>query len=249
VFGPLFFPADPNAVDYAEKLRPPGAAHLLGTDNAGRDMLARTIVGTKTSLGAAMIVFTLTTLTGLAVGLVAGFAGGWLDTLIARIIDVFLGLPTLVLALAIVGALGPSLRNLIIAMTFGSWAYLARIARSLVLGARNRPDVIAARLAGVGGFRIALGHVIPGVVAHLLIAATIGLGLVILDLAALSFLGLGAQPPTAEWGQMLADSRFEISQSPWMIIGPGLGIVLAVAAATLISDALRDIADPTRRAL
>ncbi|SEF18957.1 ABC transporter permease [Jiangella alba] len=239
--------ADPNQTSYDTQLAPPSSEHLLGTDQAGRDQLARVVAGAQTTLGAALAVFVLVGVIGVVVGMVAALAGGWVDTVISRFVDLLLGLPSLVLALAIVGTLGPSLRNVIIALTVSGWAYLARLARSHALGAHDRPDVIAARMAGVGRVRIAVGHVLPGVTVQVAIAATMELSAIILGLSALSFLGLGVQPPTAEWGQMLAESRFALTQMPTLALGPGLAVMLAVGAAVLISEALRDVVDPAWR--
>jgi nickel transport system permease protein len=244
--GPLFT-ADPNQTDYTAKLEAPSSEHLLGTDQAGRDQLARVVSGARTTLGAAAIIFALSSAIALLVGTIAGLAGGWVDTVLSRLIDVLLGLPSLVVALAIVGALGPSYQNLILAMTVVGWAYLARLARSHVLGANDRPDVVAARMAGVGPVRRAFGHVLPGVTVQVMIAATMELSAIILGLSSLSFLGLGVQPPTAEWGQMLAETRFAVTDMPILALGPGLGIVLSVAAAVLVSEALRDVVDPAWR--
>lgn len=239
--------ADPNQTSYDTQLAPPSSEHLLGTDQAGRDQLARVVAGAQTTLGAALAVFVLVGVIGVVVGMVAALAGDWVDTVISRIVDLLLGLPSLVLALAIVGTLGPSLRNVIIALTVSGWAYLARLARSHALGAHDRPDVVAARMAGVGRVRIAVGHVLPGVTVQVAIAATMELSAIILGLSALSFLGLGVQPPTAEWGQMLAESRFALTQMPTLALGPGLAVMLAVGAAVLISEALRDVVDPAWR--
>lgn len=244
VLGPVLT-ADPDTADFANKLQGPSAEHLLGTDEAGRDQLARIAAGARTTLGAAAAIFVLTTTIGLALGSTAGLAGGLVDSLLSRLVDVMLGIPSLILALAVVGALGPSLRNLIIAMTLGGWAYPARLARSYVLGANQRPDVVAARMAGVGPLRRAFGHVLPGVVAQLMIAATLELSSIILGLSALSFLGLGVQPPTAEWGRMLAESRDVVNRAPELALAPGLAIMAAVAASLLISEALRDVTDPS----
>ncbi|WGX99281.1 ABC transporter permease [Nocardioides sp. L-11A] len=243
--GPLLL-GDPNATDYGDKLAAPSWEHPLGTDLAGRDMLARTLVGGRLSLGIAGLVSLTTLLTGLVLGLVAGLAGGWVDKVLSRVFDVLLGLPTLVVALAVVGALGPGLVNLVLALTVIGWAFLARLARNEVLGARHRPDVVAARMAGVPAYRIAWSHVVPNVVLVLLVAVTAAFTEVVLALAGLSFLGLGAQPPTAEWGRMLAETRSSLTIAPWLVLGPGVGLCLSIAGMLLLSDALRDVADPTR---
>lgn len=243
--GPLLA-ADPDQPDYADQLAPPSAAHWLGTDQAGRDLLARTVAGARTSLGAALLVMVIAAAVGLLVGTIAGTVGGPVDTVLTRITDVMLGLPPLVLTLALVGVLGPGFGNLVLAMAATNWAVLARLARSVARGSARRPDVIAARMAGVGPVRAALGHVVPVTAAQVSVAATLGLGEAVLILGGLSFLGLGAAPPTAEWGTMLATGRTTFAYAPWQLIGPGAGIVVAVAAAALISDALRDVTDPGR---
>ncbi|WP_226369855.1 ABC transporter permease [Pseudonocardia oceani] len=244
--GPLFVP-DPALPDYADQLAPPGAEHWLGTDESGRDLLARSIAGARTSLGAALLVMTIAAVIGLVVGTVAGTFGGVVDAVLTRVTDVLLGLPTLVLTLAVVAVLGPGFANLVLAMSVTGWAWLARLARSVARGSDLRPDVIAARMAGVGRLRVALGHVLPAAATQVAVAATLGLGETVLALGGLSFLGLGAQPPTAEWGNMLATGRTTFAYAPWQLVGPGLGLVLSVTAAALISDALRDAADPSRR--
>lgn len=240
--GPVLV-GDPNAAHYTQQLSPPSWAHWLGTDANGRDMVARTVYGARTSFQAALLVFAITTVIGVGVGVPAGLLGGVWDTVVSRAGDVMLGLPGLVMALAIVGALGPGFTNLVLAMTVTGWAGLARISRSLALGSRHRLDVLAARMAGVGEVRIIGGHILPSVASHCLIAATVGLGQTILGLAGLSFLGLGVQPPTAEWGSMLNEARSDLDAAPWLLLGPGLGLVVAVTSVTVLSDALRDCAD------
>ncbi|GAB3481002.1 ABC transporter permease [Amycolatopsis cihanbeyliensis] len=244
--GPLLA-RDPAATDYANQLAAPSWEHWLGTDHAGRDSFARTVAGAYNSLGAALLVFTISTLVGLLLGAAAGLLGGVFDLVLNRFVDILLGLPSLVLSLAVIGALGPGFGTLILAMCLTEWARLAKLARAHTLGSAQRPEVIAARMAGAGPLRAAVGHVLPGTVVQVLIAATLNLGEIVLFLASLSFLGLGAQPPAAEWGNMIAESRASYAVAPWLLIGPGLGIVLCIAGATLISDALRDCTDPAGR--
>lgn len=240
--GPMLT-VDPNAPDYTEKLQAPGSEHWLGTDVAGRDLLARTLAGARTSLGASLLVMVTVTAIGLVVGVIAGATGGIVDRVLSRVIDVMLGLPSLVMTLALVAMLGPSFVNLIIAMALTGWAGLAKLARAYTQSARTRPDVVAARMAGAGRVRIALGHVLPGAFSFVVVASTLRLGSTVVELAGLSFLGLGAQPPIAEWGAMLNDSRQSLTSAPFLLIGPALGLTLTVLAATILSDALRDVAD------
>lgn len=244
VVGPLLVPFEPNEPDYTDKLARPGAGHLLGTDRAGRDLLARTLVGARTSLGAALIVMAIVTVIGLLVGVFSATAGGVVDRTLNRLTDVVMGLPELVLTLAIVGMLGPTFVNLVLSMSATGWAGLAKLARAHTLGAGRRPDVIAARMAGASPVRIAVGHVLPGAASLVLVASTLRLGTTVVSLAGLSFLGLGAQPPTAEWGKMLSDSRETLAAAPFQIIGPGLGLTLTVLGAILVSDAMRDVSEP-----
>ena len=242
VVGPSLV-GDPDATRFTEQLLPPSARFPLGTDSAGRDVLARTVYGARVSLLAALVVFAITTTIGITVGVTVALAGGRIDAFLCRCCDVMLGLPSLVMALAIVGALGPGLTNLVLAMSLTGWAGLAKLCRSLALDCRHRGDVIAARMAGVSPTRIAVGHILPSVLVYGLISATLGLGETVLGLAGMSFLGLGVQPPTAEWGSMLNSSRIDLAVAPWLLIGPGVGLILIVTSVTLISDALRDCVD------
>jgi ABC-type dipeptide/oligopeptide/nickel transport system permease subunit len=229
---------DPDATDYANRLVAPGLAHPLGTDQAGRDVLARAAAGVRTSLGAAVLVTVISAAAGLVVGVVAALAGGVVDAVLSRVVDVVLAVPQLVLALAVVGVLGPGLTNLVVAMALAGWAPLARYARTFAAGLLNRPFVVAAELAGVPRPLAALRHVVPATTSGVMAVATLGLGEVVLGLAGLSFLGLGVAPPTAEWGQMVAESRTVAATAPWLVVVPGMLIVVSVACASLLGDAL-----------
>ena len=244
LFGPLVVSHPPDQLALAEKLRPPSPTHLLGTDQFGRDQFARLLEGGRRSLGAAILVLAGSLLISLSLGLTAGMASGVVDAAIMRVVDVILALPRLVLALAVVGMLGPGFPNLLLALTLSSWAFNARIARSLVLSAHARPDVIAAEMAGIPTATIVIGHILPGVIAQLLVVATLEMGEIIVGLSSLSFLGLGAQPPTAEWGSMLSDSRVFFDTAPWLLASPACAIIASVSAANLLGDAIRDAADP-----
>jgi peptide/nickel transport system permease protein len=239
VIGPYFTP-DPNATNYAQQLLAPGLHHWLGTDGDGRDELARTFTGMRTTFSAAAVIFALSTTAGLLLGGISGYLGGPFDAFVGRIIDVLLGLPSIIVALAVVGALGVGFWNLVAAISFTGWAYIARVARSQVLGSRTRLDVTAARLAGIGELSLFVSHVLPATLATIAVVSASTVADTILSLAGLSFLGLGAQPPTAELGEMLSDSRGNLASCPWLAIGPSVVLVLAVAAAILLSDALRD---------
>jgi peptide/nickel transport system permease protein len=246
VVGPMLT-HDPNVPDYANQLQAPGHGHVLGTDAAGRDLLARTMTGARNSLRTVALVFTLATTIGLLVGALAGFARGPVDAVLSRVIDVLMSLPQLIVALAIVGTLGVGAGHLTFALVATSWAYSARLARSLVLDSHRRLDVVSARMAGVHPVTILLTHVVPGTVGTVLVQASAQIGEIVLNLAGLSFLGLGAQPPTAELGQMLAEAQSSIASAPWQLLGPSAVIVLTVAAGMLLSDALRSASDPGLR--
>lgn len=233
----------PERMNLSEKLLPPSRQHLLGTDQYGRDQLARILDGSRRSVGAAVLVLAGVLIAGLTAGIAAGMIGGWVETIAMRSIDVMLAIPSLVLALAISGLLGAGYGNLLLALTISNWAYYARLARSYVRLSRNRPDVIAARMAGIGWLRATAGHIVPGVAVRLAIVATLDLGTIIIGFASLSFLGLGVQPPEAEWGAMLAESRFYFSTAPWLLIAPATAIFLSVVAANLIGNALREAND------
>jgi ABC-type dipeptide/oligopeptide/nickel transport system permease subunit len=243
LFVPLVSFSLPEHISLSDKLSPPSLEHLLGTDQFGRDQLVRIADGGRRSLGAAVLVLGGTLLVSLFVGITVGMIGGIVESVTMRIVDVFLALPSLVLALAVVGVLGVGFRNLMLALILSSWAYYARLARSYVQLARDRNDVIVDRLAGVSWSRIATGHIVPGVVTQLAVVATLDLGGIIVGVSGLSFLGLGVQPPDAEWGAMLAESRLFFTTAPWLLLAPGLAIFLAVISANLTGNALRDAAD------
>lgn len=244
LLGPLLVGHSATELALDDKLAAPDATHWLGTDQFGRDQLARILEGGQRSLGAAGLVLAGALVISLTIGITAGMAGPVVDAVAMRVVDVLLALPGLILALAIVGVLGPSFANLVLALVISSWAYYARLARSYVLAARSRGDVLAARMAGIGWPRIVVGHIVPGVASQLMVVATLDLGGVIVAIAGLSFLGLGVQPPDAEWGAMLSETRLYFSTAPWLLIGPAVATLLAVTAANLVGDALRDVAAP-----
>jgi peptide/nickel transport system permease protein len=231
---------DPNRPDYTDQLAAPSSAHWLGTDAAGRDAFARLVAGTRASLRAVAIVFLASTAIGMLLGALAGYLRGAVDAVLSRVIDVALSLPSLIVALAIVGALGVGAGNLVLALVATGWAYPARITRSLVLDSHTRLDILAARMAGIGRVRILRTHVLPGTVAAVLVAVTATIAETVLALAGLSFLGLGAQPPHAELGQLLTESQTSLHSAPWLLAGPTVMVAAMTAAAMLLSDALRD---------
>ncbi|HEX2038069.1 MAG TPA: ABC transporter permease [Chloroflexota bacterium] len=245
LIGPFFLPYDPAATNVLEKLQPPSAAHPLGTDYLGRDLLSRTIDGAHRSLGTAVLVMLSVIAVSLCFGSLAGFFGGAVDALIMRVVDVMLGLPSLVLALALVGTLGPSLSTLMLALTVAQAPWYIRLIRTMVLRERERPYVLVARVHGAGHLAIIWRHILPTVLGQVAVVATLDLGGVVLAVAGMSFLGLGVQPPLAEWGAMLNDGRITFSLRPLLMIVPGACIFATVLAANLFGDALRDVLDPT----
>lgn len=246
LIGPLFTAA-PDLVNVADRLAGPSAQHLFGTDNLGRDTFTRILNGGRTSLLAAITVTAAITLIGIAVGLVSGYYGGWVDAAIMRIVDVLLALPRLVLALAVTGILGPSLPNLMLAIIAVGWADYSRIVRSLVLALRERPFVESARAVGARRSRIVVRHIAPNLLGQVIVLSTLDFGAVLLTLSGLSFLGLGVRPPTPEWGSMLAEGKNFLDRSPQLMLYPGAAIAIVVLGFNLLGDGLRDLLDPRVR--
>jgi peptide/nickel transport system permease protein len=244
---PLIAPADPLKQVLSTRLNPPSAEHWLGTDQLGRDLLSRMIYGARISLLIGGVVVGLAASLGTFVGLVAGYTGGLLDEGLMRLTDVFFAFPALILAMAISGALGPSLTNAMIAIAVVSWPVYARLVRAQVLSLRAREFVEASRGLGASAGRIMWGHILPNTLAPLLVQASFDMGGAILSAAGLSFIGFGTQPPTAEWGVMISEGRNFIVTHPWLSLFPGIAILLTVAAFNLIGDGLRDALDPALR--
>jgi peptide/nickel transport system permease protein len=249
MFAPFLAPHDPAAVDATARLAGSSADHPLGTDELGRDVLSRLLFGARWSLGIAALATAVVTVVGIAIGLVAGFYGGLVDSLIMRVVDVLLAFPRLLLYLAIVGTLGPGIRNVFLALIAISWAEEARIVRGLVASARQRDYVAAAVALGATDRRVMVRHILPNVISPVVVLASLQVGGVILALAALGFFGLGAQPPTPEWGTMINQSRLYLLSEPRLMAYPGLAITLAVLGFNLLGDGLRDALDPRTRRL
>ena len=241
---PLVAPHDPTTVDARAILAPPSGEHWLGTDNLGRDTFSRLIYGARWSLGAAALAATAIVLIGITVGLIAGYFGGLIDDVLMRVVDVLLAFPSLVLALAIVGTLGPSLRNVMIGMVAVWWVDYARVIRGLTMGLRERDFVTSAHCAGASAPHLIVRHLLPNVVPSVIVLATLELRTLMLAISGLSFLGLGAQPPTPEWGTMLNDGRPFFQRAPQLMLYPGVAITLVVVGCNLVGDGLRDVLDP-----
>ena len=247
VAAPILAPSDPNAQDVLNQFRSPSAHHLLGTDQFGRDELSRIIFGARVSVLISVAVGAAVLAIGVLVGTISGLAGGVIDGAIMRTVDVFLAFPALLLALAIAGTLGPGLFNLALAMTAVWWADYARIVRGLVLAVKEQPYVESARALGVTRARLILRHVLPNIASPVVVLATLQTARLLLTLAALSFLGLGVGPPTAEWGAMLNDGKNFLDTAPQLMLYPGLAITITALGFNLLGEGLRDVLDPSLR--
>jgi peptide/nickel transport system permease protein len=241
---PLLAPYSPTAADPANQLLPPSLAHPAGTDLFGRDVWSRLLWGGRLSLAAGILAVTLAALPGSLLGLLAGYSGGWLDALLMRLVDMLLAFPSLLLALALVAWLGPGLVSAALAVGLAGLPRFARLIRAATLGVRSELYIEAARVVGCRPERILLHHVAPNVRGVIIVLGSLELGYALLNIGALSFLGLGAQPPTPEWGAMLAEGRGLLRDAPWVATAPGLAITLTVLAFNLLGDALRDALDP-----
>src|SRR5215210_7282968 len=251
VFAPLIAPYDPLQQDLAGKFAPPSRAHLMGQDELGRDILSRVIYGARISLSAGLAAVAIATAAGTMIGLVAGYFGGWSDSVLMRLMDVLLAFPSILLAIVIVSILGASLTNAMLAIGVVFIPQMARVVRSSVISVRERDYIEAERALGAGNAQIVFSGVLPNSMAPLIVQATLTLATAILDVAALSFLGLGARAPTPEWGAMLTDAFRAgygvFQQGQHAIIFPGIAIALSVLAVNFIGDGLRDALDPRRR--
>jgi peptide/nickel transport system permease protein len=241
---PWLSPVDPIKTAPREALKGPGAAHVLGTDQYGRDVLSRVLHGARISLVVGLVSVSIALALGVPVGLAAGYRAGRLDALLMRVMDVMLAFPGVLLALAIVSVLTPSLANLMIAVGLAAVPTYARLVRGSVLAAKQNLYVEAARAVGCRDVLVVRRYILPNVVAPVIVTATLGMGTAILSAAALSFLGLGSQPPQPEWGRMLSEGRDYLREAWWISTFPGVGIMLTVLAMNLLGDGLRDVLDP-----
>lgn len=247
IFAPFFAPYDPIEQNLKYRLSPPSFEHFLGTDQFGRDMLSRLIFGIKTSLTTGVIAALLSMVIGVSLGLVAGYFGGIIDDIVMRFTDIVLSFPSIVLTLAIAGVLGPSLINIVIALVVVGWTQYTRVVRGSVLSLKEQDFILAAKVIGSKNTRIIVRHILPNCTGPIIVMMTLSMGVKILSIAGLSFLGLGAQPPTAEWGMMLKQGVTFMGTAPHLTIFPGLSIMLTVLAFNLLGDGLRDLFDPKMR--
>ena len=246
ILGEVVAPYDPYGKGdiINNKLKAPSANHILGTDDQGRDLFSRILAGTRVSLQVAVVVLSISVAVGVVVGCIAGFFGGMVDEVLMRLTDMFLAFPALVLAIAISASLGPSLRNTMIALSTVFWPWYARLVRGQVLSIRERDYVEAARSIGLPPARIMARHILPNAISVVIIQVTLDVGYAILVTSSLSFVGLGAQPPSAEWGLMLSNARSHFRDAWWFITFPGVALSLTVFAFNILGDGLQDALDP-----
>jgi peptide/nickel transport system permease protein len=244
---PLLATQSPVAQDLAARLRPPSAAHWFGTDELGRDIYSRIVYGARITLTIVGLVVIMVAPVGLLVGTVAGYLGGWVDVVLMRVTDIFLAFPRLILALAFVAALGPGIENAVIAIALTTWPPYARIARAETLTLRNSDFISAARLQGASAARIVWRYVVPLCLSSVIVRVTLDMAGIILTAAGLGFLGLGAQPPSPEWGAMISSGRRFILDQWWVATVPGLAICIVSLGFNLLGDGLRDVLDPKQR--
>jgi peptide/nickel transport system permease protein len=254
VLAPVLAPANPTQAGFSTRVRPPAilgtaSGFVLGSDNLGRDILSRLLYGGQLSLSLAASAVVFSAVIGVAAGLLSGYAGGWMDDAIMRVVDVQLAFPVILLAIAVVAVVGTSTTALIGVLVLSGWVIYARTVRANVLSLKEQEYVSAARALGAGDFRIVLRHVLPNTLAPIIVVATVQLATMLLLESGLSFLGLGIQPPTPSWGRMLAEGRDYLSNAWWISTVPGIAISLAVLGANLLGDGLRDLLDPKLRGI
>ena len=243
IFAPYMAPYDPIETDPANSLAGPSALHICGTDRLGRDIFSRILCGAGTSFSMTFLMVVLVSVIGTTIGLLCGYFGGSFDNIVMRIVDILLAFPDTVFAIAVAGILGPGLPNTILALSIVSWTKYARLTRSLTASIRTKGYVTQARFNGASTGRILLRYILPNVAPQIVVLATMSVGGTMLSLAGLSFLGLASQPPTAEWGFMIYESRQYIQTAPWMMIYPGIALFITVVIFNLLGDNLRDFMD------
>ena len=244
IFADKIVPYDPYAQDLSKSMLPPSSEHLMGTDRYGRDMFSRVIVGAQVSVFSTLALVGVISVFGTIVGTLCGYYGGVVDSIVMRISDVCLAFPGLVFALAIAALLGGGVSNAVIALAVISWPKYARVARSQTLALKSSSFVAAARLSGSTSVQMILRHILPNILGPILVTAMLDIGTMMMELAGLSFLGLGAQPPTAEWGNMMSGGRSMLQTYPWLVLSPGLAIFVTVVIFNLLGDTVRDYMDP-----
>ena len=246
-FGQYIVPYDPYAQDLNNALQAPSGSHLLGTDRYGRDLFTRIIVGAQTTIFSALALVAGITIIGTIVGIICGYVGGWIDSLLMRISDIFLAFPEMVFAIAIAGVLNGGIWSAAIAVGLIAWPRYARVARSQVLSMKNHQYMNAAKLTGTPWYKMIVKHIMPNIMGPIIVTAALDIGAMIMNLAGLSYLGLGVVPPTPEWGSMMSEGRSMLQTSPWIVLAPGLAIFITVVIFNLLGDTVRDILDPKQK--
>lgn len=244
IFARDICPYDPYAQDLSQAMQPPSAAHLMGTDTYGRDMLSRVLIGAQTSISSTFALVAIITVFGTIVGIFCGYYGGVVDSVMMRISDICLAFPGLVFAMAVAAILKGGVQNAVIALALISWPKYSRIARSQTLSMKSLPYMQAAQLAGDSALQMIFRHVLPNSVGPILVTSMLDIGTMMMEIAGLSFLGLGAQPPVAEWGSMMSSGRSMLQTYPWIVLSPGLAIFVSVVIFNLLGDTIRDYMDP-----
>ena len=244
IFAKYICPYDPYAQDLTQAMQPPSAAHLMGTDTYGRDMLSRVLIGAQTSISSTFALVAIITVFGTVVGIFCGYYGGIVDSVMMRISDVCLAFPGLVFAMAVAAILDGGVRNAVIALALISWPKYSRIARGQTLSIKNLPYMQASQLAGDSVLQMIFRHVLPNIAGLILVTSMLDIGTMMMEIAGLSFLGLGAQPPVAEWGSMMSSGRSMLQTDPWIVLSPGLAIFVSVVIFNLLGDTIRDYMDP-----
>ena len=243
-FSECLCPYDPYEQNLSIVKASPSLAHPFGTDRYGRDMLSRVILGAQTTVFSALALVLIISVTGTILGMIGGYFGGKIDDLIMRISDLFLAFPGMVFAIAVAGVLSGGLKSAVIALACISWTKFARLARSQTLTVKEMPYIAAAKLSGCNGMQILLRHIFPNIAGTMIVTAMLDIGTMMMELAGLSFLGLGAKPPVAEWGSMMSDTRNLLTTHPWVTFAPGIAIFLSVMVFNLLGDTVRDLLDP-----
>lgn len=244
LFSEQLAPYDPYEQNLDEAMQPPSPQHIMGTDRHGRDMFSRVLVGGKTSIYATLALVAAISVFGTVVGTLCGYYGGKVDSIVMRISDVCLAFPGLVFAMAVAALLGGGISNAVLALAVISWPKYSRVARSQTLALKSSSFVNAARLSGSSSTQIILRHILPNILGPILVTAMLDIGTMMMELAGLSFLGLGAKPPTAEWGNMMSSGRSMLQMYPWIVLSPGIGIFISVVLFNLLGDTVRDYLDP-----
>ena len=247
LFAPFLSPRDPSAIDLSNRLVGPSAEHPLGTDQLGRDLLSRMIYGSRISLSVGFVAVGISVLIGIALGSIAGYFGGRIDTLLMRFVDIMLCFPTFFLILSVIALLEPNIFTIMAVIGVTSWMGVARLIRAEILSLKEQEFILAARAIGAGSFRIIVRHLIPNAITPVLVSATLGIAAAILVESSLSFLGIGVQPPTPSWGNILTEGKSVLGIAWWLTLFPGLAILITVLAYNLLGEGLRDLLDPRLR--